>query len=147
MEDMTCSRCGFFLEGEVALVEIEGWPVGVAHPPLPVEAHPHPAGVCCSPFKIGDMLWWDLDLLEQDLPPLRVFFKTLTSIESPEFKLESGEWVQRGVRRAEKALVQVVKSSVYPCHEDLLGIASTEAIEVYVSGLTPLDRWPVLEVA
>lgn len=147
MSDEFCPRCGF-THGEIMNLDLDGWP---EHLPKPTEApqmlQPHPVGVCCSPFKIGDKLFWDLDSADLDMPPLRVVFKELVEIESAHFKLMDNKWIKETEPRASVAKIMVDKNAVYPCHESHLGELLDRDLEVKISSLTPVEKWPVLEIA
>ena len=130
-------------------LEIKDWPAGLPTPPaLPTDAQPHPVGVCCSPFEIGDALFWDLNGADGNMPPLRVRFQELTSIQSAEFALIDNKWIKTGEPIAEIVSVVICQDSIYPCHRSLFPEDLFENdLEVLVTRLTLVDLWPVLELA
>lgn len=141
-QDM-CPRCGFNYGADVSLTEIKGWPEGISFPPLPSTAHPHPVGVCCSPFILGEQLWYCVD---PDGPPAKVIFMELVGINAPSFDLKGTEWVQVSSRKAVTASVIVDPMSIQPWHEEHFGDKISSRFEVSINELTRLDFWPVLEV-
>lgn len=143
----TCPRCGFVTTHQPDGIPVSGLPEGVTAPPLPESAQPHPVGVCCSPFGIGEKLYWDMEGADPDLPPVQVVFKELLSIEGAEFRLTDGKWEQEGSPQAVSASVVVMGKSIFPCHQKLLDGMAGKEVEATVKSLTPVARWPVLEVA
>jgi len=144
----TCPRCGWAHSEQPVPTVIEDWPEGLpTPPPLPAEALPHPAGSCCSPFSIDDLLYWNLDLMLPDAPPLRVFFKALIEIQGADFFLAGGKWVQEGTPVPVLATVVVDPKSVYPCHEAALGISlANREFDVTIRSLFPMEAWPTIEI-
>jgi hypothetical protein len=142
----TCPRCGFVTVDQPEGIRVDT-PSGLNVPPLPPEALPHPVGVCCSPFEIGQKLFWNLDLVDPDMPPVVAVFKELVTIKGADFKFVDEKWVQEGSPRATIAAIRIDKKSVHPCHEMLLDEVMERDLEVPVENLTAYERWPVLEVA
>ena len=129
-------------------MNIDGWPAGLPGPPeLPRAALPHPVGVCCSPFSIGDRLYWDCDGADDNMPPLSVYFKELVQIQSATFRLVDGTWVQEAEGCPLIASVVPDKKRVYPCHVDLFGDVLERELEVSITSLTAEHLWPRLEIA
>lgn len=107
----------------------------------------HPVGHCVSPFAIGDKLFWNLDLADPDMPPLKVVFKELVEIQFAQFSLHNNEWVQDGGPRPMIASVTVDPTGVFPHHDRLLGRELLEReLEVPIGNLVPEHLWPVIEV-
>lgn len=147
MTSTTCPRCGFISVKAEGGIKIEGLPADTKLPPLPSSAQPHPVGVCCSPYEIGQKLYWNLDLADPDMPPVQVLFKELVSIEGANFNLVEGKWVQDGRPRAAICAVKIDKKTVHPCHAPILDEVVERDLEVPVENLTAIERWPVLEIA
>ena len=147
-ESETCPRCGWAHSDASLPMQIDGWPAGLPGPPeLPRSALPHPVGICCSPFSIGDRLYWNCDGADDDMPPMSVFFKELVQIQSATFRLVDGSWVKEAEASPIIATVVPDKARVYPCHVELFGEVLDRELEVSITSLTPQDSWPRLEIA
>jgi hypothetical protein len=139
-----CERCGW-IHAPTEQPQIVNWPEDIpSPPPLPALINPHPIGRCCSPFAIGDALYWDMAGANPDLPPLKVRFTELTEIGGPSYHVENDEWVLDEEPKAITAEIVVVKEDVLQEHVMLFGCALHNPFLVKIENLTPLARWPVL---
>jgi hypothetical protein len=141
-----CPRCGFSCSDVEFSTEIKNWPNHLPTPPdLPKTAHPHPVGVCCSPYEVAQKLY--LVTPNKDIAPLLVRFKLLTEIESANFKLEDNEWIQTGPPKAFMATVRVLPEGIFECHKTVYDSSFLEGdIEVPVTMLNKVETWPTIEV-
>jgi len=144
----TCPRCGWAHSDQPVPTSVVDWPEDLpTPPPLPTEALPHPAGRCCSPFAIGDLLYWNCADALQDGPPLRVLFKELVEIQGADYQLQDNKWVREGEPCPMIATVLVDNKAIYPCHVDLFGLELLDReLEVKIENLTPVTAWPVIEI-
>jgi hypothetical protein len=109
---------------------------------------PHPTQGCNSPFIVDQPRYWDLDLVDPNLPPLRVFFKEIAEFESAVFVLKENDWVKERDARASAVWVLADPRAIYPEHEEIYGKEIlAERMLVRIESLTSVDLWPILEVA
>jgi len=134
----TCERCGLQVSDELPRI---GWPEDPSWPPLPPEANPHPPERCCSPFAIGDDLYWDLGGRLPDLPPVSVVFLGLTEFDGPTFRLEEGAWVEQDPLRLIAARVAIdPESHAYEAARE--EGYDPEAFDVLFEELSLAADWP-----
>ena len=142
---MKCERCGWEQDSNdpPAPPEIEGWPEFLPPPPpLPDLGSPHPVGVCPSPWKIGDVLYYDMAGGFPDLPPIRAYFAGINSFSSPSYYLDGDSWVVEEPGYAlNGAKIILDKKSVHP---DLPYTGDETGMVVLFANLTAAERWPVI---
>jgi hypothetical protein len=145
-DTLICKRCGWRCDEQEPrwMQDDEGQLVK-----LPVEmTTPHTRDECNSPYVVGQTLYWDMDLVDPDLPPIRVVFKEVVEFESAVFVLHQSEWVKERDARASVVSVLVDMKAVYPQHEKIYGREILEKpIDVKVESLHPVETWPMIEVA
>ena len=144
-----CPRCGFSCSSAEFSTEVKDWPENLPHPPnLPETAHPHPVGVCCSPFEVGEKLY--LVTPNHDIAPILVRFKMLTEIASANYRLEDDKWIQTGPPEASTATIRVLPEGFFSCHKVELRVDSeeflTQDVDVPVAMLHKVDTWPTIEI-
>lgn len=143
-----CKRCGWRCAEPPAEPQWAELDEGRLVKLPPDMTSPHPPGMCNSPFVIGQKLYWNLDLADPDLPPLRVVFKELVEIKSAVFTLLNGDWMKESDARPSMCSIVVDMAAVFPEHVEIFGEDLLKRpIDVLIENLTPEEHWPLLEVA
>jgi len=144
---MKCERCGWDTERRpLKPLEVTNWPEGLpAPPPLP-DYEPH-GNTCPSPFAVGDVVYWDMGGLAEDLPPILGRFICLTHFHGPDFRLDDGVWVQEGETFPTLGIIEINEASVLQEHREIIGPDLDEkklCFPVLLGECHPAVKWPVL---